>query len=130
MQASWRTADHTILALTDATGHVVIVEPGHALWAAAVQRPDIAPFAIEAFPDPSPEDLRATLPPLTRRQLFIALHRLGLITASEAVAAAATGMVDVDNMVIAEERLSLFRAHVHDIFELQGLSTVPLSTSC
>ena len=95
MQASWRTADHTILALTDATGHVVIVEPGHALWAAAVKRPDIAPFAIAAFPDPSPEDIRAALPPLTRRQLFIALHRLGLITAPEAVAAAATGAVPV-----------------------------------
>ena len=95
MQASWRTADHTILALTDATGHVVIVEPGHALWATAVQRDDIAPFAIDAIPDPSAEDIRAALPPLTRRQLFIALHRLGLITASEAVAAAATGTVPV-----------------------------------
>ena len=93
MQASWRTADHTILALTDATGHVVIVEPGHALWAAAVQRPDIVPFAVEPVPVPSPEDIRATLPPLTRRQLFIALHRLGLITATEVVAAAATGAV-------------------------------------
>ena len=95
MQASWRTADHTILALTDAVGHVVIVEPGHALWAAAVKRRDIAAFAVEAVPDPGPEDIRATLPPLTRRQLFIALHRLGLITAPEAVAAAATGAVPV-----------------------------------
>ena len=95
MQASWRTADHTILALTDATGHVVIVEPGHGLWATAIKRRDIAAFAVEAVPVPGPEDIRATLPPLTRRQLFIALHRLGLITAPEAVAAAATGAVPV-----------------------------------
>ncbi|MFD2101874.1 hypothetical protein ACFSKJ_00345 [Tabrizicola soli] len=40
-----------------------------------------------------PEDPRAAIPPLTRRQLFIALHRLGLITAEEAVGAAATGAV-------------------------------------
>lgn len=44
-------------------------------------------------PEPLPEDPRAAILPLTRRQLFIALHRLGLITAEEAVAAAATGAV-------------------------------------
>lgn len=93
MQAEWRNAACTILALTDETGHVIIVEPGHALWASASARPDILPFAPEPEPDPEPEDPRAAIPPLTRRQLFIALHRLGLITASEAVAAAATGTV-------------------------------------
>ncbi len=96
MQASWRTADHTILALTDATGHAVIVEPGHTLWAAASKRRDIAAFATEVVPDLSAEDIRAALPQLTLRQLFIALHRLGLITAPEAVAAAATGAVPVN----------------------------------
>ena len=93
MQAEWRNAARTILALTDANGHVVIVEPGHALWPAAVKRRDIAPFLPEAQPEPSPEDMRAAIPPLTRRQVFIALHRLDLISASEAVAAAATGVV-------------------------------------
>ena len=96
MQASWRNAARTILALTDETGHVIIVEPGHALWAAASLRPDVTPF----LPDPpqvppqapTEAEIRAALPPLTRRQVFIALHRLGLITASEAVAAA-TGVV-------------------------------------
>ncbi len=95
MQASWRNAARTILALTDETGHVIIVEPGHALWAAASARPDISPFGPEPVPQPGPEELRAALPPLTRRQVFIALHRLGLITAPEAVAAAATGVVPV-----------------------------------
>lgn len=93
MQAEWRNAARTILALIDETGHVVIVEPGHALWASASARPDIAPFAPQPEPDPEPEDPRAAIPPLTRRQVFIALHRLGLITATEAVAAAATGTV-------------------------------------
>lgn len=93
MQAEWRNAAHTILALIDETGHVIIVEPGHPLWASASARPDIAPFAPEPLPEHVPEDLRAAIPPLTRRQVFIALHRLGLITAAEAVAAAATGTV-------------------------------------
>lgn len=93
MQAQWRNATRTILALTDETGHVIIVEPGHPLWASASARPDILPFVPEPIPEPEPEDLRAAIPPLTRRQVFIALHRLGLITAAEAVAAAATGEV-------------------------------------
>ena len=93
MEAQWRNAAQTILALTDETGHVIIVEPGHALWASASARPDIAPFVPEQEPDPVPEDPRAAIPPLTRRQVFIALHRLGLITATEALAAAATGTV-------------------------------------
>lgn len=94
MQAEWRNAARTILALTDdVTGHVVIVEPGHASWPDASARPDITPFVAEPVPEPTPEDLRAAIPPLTRRQLFIALHRLGLITAAEAVAAAATGVL-------------------------------------
>jgi len=95
LQASWRNAARTILALTDETGHVVIVEPGHGLWAEASARPDITPFAPEPVPQPGPEEIRADLAPLTRRQVFIALHRLGLITAPEAVAAAATGAVPV-----------------------------------
>lgn len=94
MQAEWRNAERTILALThELTGHVVIVEPGHASWPDASARPDITPFAAEPVPEPTPEDLRAAIPPLTRRQVFIALHRLGLITAAEAVAAAATGVL-------------------------------------
>ena len=94
MQAEWRNAARTILALTDdVTGHVVIVEPGHASWPDASARPDITPFVAEPVPEPTPEDLRAAIPPLTRRQVFIALHRLGLITATEAVAAAATGVL-------------------------------------
>ena len=98
MHADWRNAARTILALTDeTTGHVIIAEPGHALWAANARRTDIAPFLPKPPPEP-PEaptagEIRATLPPLTRRQVFIALHRLGLITAPEAVAAAATGVV-------------------------------------
>ena len=47
MQAEWRNTARTILALTDDTGHVVIVEPGHDLWSQASARPDIAPFVIE-----------------------------------------------------------------------------------
>jgi hypothetical protein len=93
MQAEWRNAARTILALVDTKGHVVIVEPGHVLWPEASTRAGILPFTPEQVPEPSPEDIRAAIPPLTRRQLFIALHRLGLITASEAVAAAATGVV-------------------------------------
>jgi hypothetical protein len=97
MQASWRNAAQTILALTDETGHVVIVEPGHALWTKASAQTDITPFTPEPLPIPPPEpteaEMRAALPPLTRRQVFIALHRLGMITAYEAVAAAATGEV-------------------------------------
>ncbi len=93
MQAEWRNAERTILALTDVTGHVVIVEPGHTLWPKASKKPDIAPFAPEPVPDPPPEDLQAAIPPLTRRQVFIALHRLGLFSAEEAIAAAATGVV-------------------------------------
>ncbi len=97
MQASWRNAARTILALTGETGHVVIVEPGHVLWPAASARPGITPFVPEPPPEPprqpSAEERRAALAPLTRRQMFIALHRLGLITAQEAVAAAATGAV-------------------------------------
>lgn len=93
MQAEWRNATRTILALTDTTGHVVIVEPGHALWLEASARPDIAPHAPDPDLEPTPEERRAALPPLTRRQVFIALHRLGLITADEAVSAAATGTV-------------------------------------
>lgn len=93
MQAEWRNAARTILALTDDTGHVIIVEPGHSLWAAYSVRPDILPFVPEPVAAPEPEDLRAHIPPLTRRQIFIALHRMGLISATEAVAAAATGAV-------------------------------------
>lgn len=93
MQAEWRNADRTILALIEDSGHVVIVEPGHSLWAEASARADILPFTPPVIPEPPPEDPRAAIPPLTRRQLFIALHRLGLITAEEAVAAAATGAV-------------------------------------
>ncbi|CAN1576304.1 hypothetical protein MCELHM10_03929 [Paracoccaceae bacterium] len=93
MQAEWRNAACTILALTDVTGHVVIVEPGHALWPKATKRPDISPFAPEPVPEPEPGDLQAAIPPLTRRQVFIALHRLGLFSAEEAIAAAATGVV-------------------------------------
>lgn len=93
MQAQWRNAARTILALIDETGHVIIAEPGHALWASASTRPDILPYAPPPVPEPTPEELRAAIPPLTRRQVFIALHRLGLITADEAVAAAATGAV-------------------------------------
>ena len=93
MQAEWRNAQRTILALIEDSGHVVIVEPGHPLWASASVQPDILPFAPEPDPEPVPEDPQAAILPLTRRQLFIALHRLGLITAEEAVAAAATGAV-------------------------------------
>jgi hypothetical protein len=97
MQAFWRNGAQTILALTDESGHVVIVEPGHAFWPAASAQTDITPFTPEPPPVAPPElteaDIRAALPPLTRRQVFIALHRLGLITAPEAVAAAATGAV-------------------------------------
>ncbi|TCO68502.1 hypothetical protein [Rhodovulum euryhalinum] len=93
MQAAWRTAERTILALTDPTGHVIIVEPGHPLWPANAHRDDIAAFVPETPPAPTPEELRAAMPPLTRRQVFIALHRLGLLSAAEAVAAAATGVV-------------------------------------
>ena len=97
MQAEWRNAARTILALTDETGHVIIAEPGHPLWAANAGRTDIAPFLPEPAPEPpqepTAEEIRAALLPLTRRQVFIALHRLGLITAPEAVAAAATGAV-------------------------------------
>lgn len=93
MQAEWRNAARTLLALTDATGHVVIVEPGHPLWPEASARPDITAFTPPVVPEPGPDDIRAAIPPLTRRQVFIALHRLGLITAAEAVAAAATGAV-------------------------------------
>ena len=94
MQAEWRNAARTILALTDVTGHVVIVEPGHALWPKASKRPDIAPEPIpEKGPGPEPENLQAAIPPLTRRQVFIALHRMGLFSAEEAIAAAATGVV-------------------------------------
>lgn len=97
MQAQWRNAAQTILALTDGTGHVVIVEPGHPLWPEASALADILPFvpdpASQPPPEPGPAEIRALIPPLTRRQVFIALHRLGLITAAEAVAAAATGAV-------------------------------------
>jgi len=93
MQAEWRNAARTILALIDETGHVAIVEPGQALWASASARPDIAPFTPPVEEETVPEDPRAAIPPLTRRQVFIALHRLGLISAAEAVAAAATGVV-------------------------------------
>lgn len=93
MQAEWRNAHHTILALIDETGHVIIVEPGHPLWLEASARPDIVPYSPPADPEAPPEDPRAAIPPLTRRQVFIALHRLGLISATEAVAAAATGTV-------------------------------------
>ncbi|MFC3088142.1 hypothetical protein [Tabrizicola soli] len=93
MQAEWRNAERTILALIDDSGHVVIVEPGHPLWLDASARADILPFTPPVVPEPPPEDPRAAIPPLTRRQLFIALHRLGLITAEEAVGAAATGAV-------------------------------------
>lgn len=94
MQAEWRNSEKTILALIDeATGHVVIAEPGHPLWDAQAGRGDIAPWAPPVVPEPTPEEIRAALPPLSRRQVFIALHRLGLITAEEAVAAAATGAV-------------------------------------
>jgi hypothetical protein len=97
MQAQWRNADRTILALIEDTGHVIIVEPGHPLWVEASARPDIVPYSPHADPEPEPEpgpeDPRAAIPPLTRRQVFIALHRLGLISATEAVAAAATGTV-------------------------------------
>ncbi len=40
-----------------------------------------------------PIGVRAAIPPLTRCRVFIALHRLCLITAPEAVPAAATGVV-------------------------------------
>lgn len=93
MQAEWRNAQHTILALIDGTGHVIIVEPGHPLWLEVSARPDIVPYSPPADPEAPPEDPRAAIPPLTRRQVFIALHRLGLISATEAVAAAATGTV-------------------------------------
>lgn len=97
MQAQWRNAEHTILALTDTSGHVVIVEPGHPLWRDASVLASILPFVPDPAslppPVPGPEEIRAMIPPLTRRQVFIALHRLGLITATEAVAAAATGAV-------------------------------------
>lgn len=93
MQAEWRNAERTILALIEDSGHVVIVEPGHPLWASASIRADIVPYSPPVDPEPPVEDPRAAIPPLTRRQLFIALHRLGLITAEEAVAAAATGAV-------------------------------------
>lgn len=90
---SRRKPKTTILALIEDSGHVVIVEPGHPLWASASARPGIVPFVAVPDPEPLPEDPRAAILPLTRRQLFIALHRLGLITAEEAVAAAATGAV-------------------------------------
>lgn len=94
MLAEWRNAQQTILALIDeGSGHVVIAEPGHPLWDAQAGRADIAPFAVPVVPEPTPEEIRAALPPLSRRQVFIALHRLGLISAEEAVAAAATGAV-------------------------------------
>ena len=93
MQAEWRNATQTILALIDDTGHVVIVEPGQPLWPTASAQPDILPFLPPATMEPTPEEMRAALPPLTRRQVFIALHRLGLISAAEAVAAAATGTI-------------------------------------
>lgn len=93
MPAEWRNADRTILALIEESGHVIIVEPGHPLWTDASARPDIAPFTPDDVAGPTPEDLRALIAPLTRRQVFIALHRLGLITAAEAVAAASTGAV-------------------------------------
>jgi hypothetical protein len=96
MLAEWRNAQQTILALIDeGSGHIVIAEPGHPLWEAHAGRGDIAPWVPPVVPDPTPEEIRAALPPLSRRQVFIALHRLGLISAEEAVAAAAIGAVPV-----------------------------------
>lgn len=93
MQAEWRNAKKTILALTEASGHVVIVEPGHALWPAASALADIAPFAPAPAAEPGPAERRAGLAPLTRRQLFLALYGQGHLTGPEALAAAATGAV-------------------------------------
>ncbi len=94
MLAEWRNQEKTILALIDeGSGHVVIADPGHPLWDLHAGRSDIAAFVAPIVPEPTPEEIRAALPPLSRRQVFIALHRLGLITAAEAVAAAATGAV-------------------------------------
>jgi hypothetical protein len=51
------------------------------------------PSRPNLFRIPELEALQAAIPPLTRRQVFIALHRLGLFSADEAIAAAATGVV-------------------------------------
>ena len=92
MQAEWRNAAHSILALTTERGHVVIVEPGHALWASASSRPDIAPFVPEPVPAPATEaDRRAAwreTRTLSRAQFCIAVKHAGFLTAAQAEAAA------------------------------------------
>ncbi len=49
MNLQWIDKDHTILSVTNESGHVVIVEPGHSQWNELSSRDDIAPY-VE--PDP------------------------------------------------------------------------------
>jgi len=73
------------------------LSPAEAGWSNAdglrlLKAPELA---LDASPPPAPtaEEKRASLAPLSRRQVFIGLHRRGLITGPEAIAAARTGEV-------------------------------------
>lgn len=73
------------------------VSPAVAGWSNAdglslVTAPEAAAEAL-SLPEPTAEERRAALPALSRRQVFIGLHRRGLISGPEAIAAARTGEV-------------------------------------
>uniref|UniRef100_UPI003569CBFE hypothetical protein n=1 Tax=Phaeovulum sp. TaxID=2934796 RepID=UPI003569CBFE len=69
-----------------------VVAPAQAGWSSA-QGYTLSEAPAPEPVEPSPEELRAAMPPLSRRQVFIGLHRSGLISGPEATAAARTGEV-------------------------------------
>jgi len=60
MQLQWMDLSKTILAATDQTGHVVILEPNLPQWSEYSVREDIAPYIPPPPPPPpTPEEITA-----------------------------------------------------------------------
>ncbi|MDP2062400.1 MAG: hypothetical protein Q8J98_04760 [Phaeovulum sp.] len=94
--------DGLALALVPEGGWVTLpngdrVSPAVAGWSnadgfALVAAPEAAAEAL-SLPEPTAEERRAALPPLSRRQVFIGLVASGLATAQEVLAISASGTV-------------------------------------
>lgn len=88
ISAKWVDAENTTAALTDSeTGHVVIVEPWHERWSEIEAIGD----SIAPYDQPTKQDERLQMRPLSRRQFFSGLATAGVIEWDEAVSACNKG---------------------------------------
>lgn len=93
MRAFYFDPGETIINIVDGESTTVI-EQSSPLWSYLRDTMAIDPYSPPPPPpEPTIEEIRAEMPPLSRRQVFIALMQSGAITEEEAIEAAGGGAI-------------------------------------